>query len=114
MLSSYRPRHGRHGRYRDQRVARFWSVSNGIESELIDELRSGVVSGLIEPDRAELVEQVGVELEVSKAHLRAILDQYWDHDWRRNNRSHTSPEDQLWRAASAVTELEDALCEFDR
>ncbi len=71
-----------------------------------------MVSGLIEPGRAELVHQVGVELEVSKAHLRFILAQYWDHDWRRNNRSHISPEDQLWRAATAVTELEDAHSEF--
>ncbi len=112
MLWSYRPAAWPAWTYRDQRVARFWSASNGIESGLIDELRSGVVSGLIEPGRAELVEQVGVELEVSKAHLRSILAQYWDHDWRRNNRNHTSPEDQLWRAATAVTELEDAHSEF--
>ncbi len=114
MLWSYRPAAWPAWTYRNQRVARFWSASNGIESGLIDELRSGVVSGLVDPDRAELVEQVGVELEVSKAHLRSILAQYWDHAWRRNNRSHTSPEDQLWRAATAVTELEDALTEFGR
>jgi hypothetical protein len=48
-----------------------------------DELRSGAVADVIEPDRAGLLEQVGVELEVSKAHLRSILDQYRDHDWRR-------------------------------
>jgi hypothetical protein len=112
MLWSYRPAAWPAWTYRDQRVARFWSASNGIESALIDELRSGVVSGLIEPGRAELVEQVGVELEVSKAHLRSILAKYWDHDWRRHNRSHTSPEDQLWRAATAVTELEEAHSEF--
>lgn len=113
MWWTYRPTAWPAWTYRNQRVARFWSASNGIETGLIDELRSGVVSDVIEPDRAELVEQVGVELEVSKAHLRSILDQYWDHDWRRHNRSHTSPEDQLWRAATAVTELEDALREFD-
>jgi hypothetical protein len=114
MLWSYRPAAWPAWTYRDQRVARFWSASNGIENDLIDELRSGVISGLVEPDRAELVERVGVELEVSKAHLRSILAQYWDYDWRRNNRSHTSPEDQLWRAATAVTELEEALTEFGR
>jgi hypothetical protein len=114
MWWTYRPTAWPAWTYRNQRVARFWSASNGIESDLIDELRSGAVSDLIEPDRAELIEQVGVELEVSKAHLRSILDQYWDHDWRRNNRSHTSPEDQLWRAGTAVTELEAALTEFGR
>jgi hypothetical protein len=109
---AYRPTTWPAWTYRDQRVARFWSASNGMESGLIDELRSGVVSGLIEPDRAELVAQVSVELDVSKSHLRSILAQYWDHDWRRNNHSHTSPEDELWRAATAVTELEEALSEF--
>jgi len=113
-LWTYRPTAWPAWTYRDQRVARFWSASNGIESGLIDELRSGAISDPIEPDRAELAEQVGVELEVSKAHLRSILDQYWDHDWRRNNRSHTSPEDQLWRSATAVTELDAALTEFGR
>ena len=69
---------------------------------------------LVEPDRPELAEQVGIELELSKAHLRSVLAQYWDHDWRRDNRSHTSPEDQLWRAATAVTELEDARSQVRR
>jgi hypothetical protein len=94
------------------RIARFWSAANGIDRDLIDELQSGSVAGVAEPDRAEFVEQLGVELDVSKAHLRSILDRYWDHDWRRDNRHDTSPEDQLWRAATAVTELEDALSEF--
>lgn len=112
MLWSYRPTDWPAWTYRDQRVARFSSASNGIESGLIDDLRSSVVSGRAEPGRAELAEQVGVGLEVSRAHPRSVLAQYWDHDWRRNNRSHTSPEDQLWRAATAVTELEGALIEF--
>jgi hypothetical protein len=109
MLWSYRPASWPAWTYRDRQVARFWSSSNGLESGLIDQLRSGVAADLIEPGQDELIEQIGVELEVSKAHLRSILDQYWDRDWRRSNRHHTSPEDQLWRAATALTELEDAL-----
>ena len=113
MLWSYRPAAWPAWTYRNLRVARFWSASNGLESGVIDQLRSGAAADVIEPDEDELTEQAGVELQVSKAHLRSILDPYWDHDWRRSNRHRTSPEDQLWRAASAVTELEDALREFD-
>ena len=109
MLWSYRPAAWPAWTYRNPRVARFWSASSGLEHGLLDQLRSGVAADLIEPDQDELLEQIGVELEVSKAHLRSVLDQYWDHDWRRNNRHHASPEDQLWGAATAVTELEDAL-----
>jgi hypothetical protein len=112
MLWTYRPATWPAWTYRNQRVARFWSASNGIESGLIDGLRSGAAPDVIEPDRVEVAGQVRIELEVSKTHLRSILDRYWDRDWRRNNRQHTSPEDQLWRAATAVTELEDALREF--
>lgn len=46
-----------------------------------------------------------------KTHLRSILDRYWDHEWRRANRHDTIPEDQLWRAATAVTEIEAAIDE---
>jgi hypothetical protein len=109
MLWSYRPAAWPAWTYRNPRVARVWSASNGLESDLIDQLRSEAAADLIEPERDELIEQIGVELEGSKAHLRSILDQYWDRDWRRSNRHHTSPEDLLWRAATAVIELEDAL-----
>ena len=113
MLWSYRPAAWPAWTYRNPRVARFWSASDGLQSGLIDQLRSEATADLIEPERDELIEQIGVELEGSKAHLRSILDQYWDRDWRQSNRHHTSPEDQLWRAATAVTELEDALGKSD-
>ncbi len=106
---SYRPAAWPAWTYRNPQVARFWSASNGLESGLIDELRSAATADLIEPDHDELIEQISVELDVSKAHLRWVLDQYWDRDWRRSNRHHASPEDQLWRAATAVIELQDAL-----
>ncbi len=58
-----------------------------------------------------MAEQLGVELEAAKAHLQSILESYWDRDWRRDNRHQTSPEDQLWRAATAVNELDTATTE---
>ena len=66
---------------------------------------------VVEPARDELLDQLDIELAVSKAHLRSILDRYWDQEWRRANRRRTTPEDQLWRAATAVTEIETAIDE---
>ena len=57
-----------------------------------------------------LVEMGEVELEASRRHLRDVLDRYVDRDWRRaHNGYDESPEDHLWRAAQAVTDLLDAL-----
>ncbi len=56
-------------------------------------------------------EQLAVELEAAKAHLQSILERYWGQSWRRDNHHHTSPEDQLWRAAAAVNELDTAIIE---
>jgi hypothetical protein len=97
--------------YRDRRVARFWSATNGVDQAVIEALRSGDQVKVVEPSRDELDAQLRLELTVSRAHLRSILDSYWDHDWRRAHRGGTSPEDRLWRAATAVTEIESALAD---
>ena len=108
---TYRPTAWPAWSYRNRRVARFWSAASGLDHAVIDALRSGAVADKIEPDGGELAEQLRVELEVAKAHLQSILESYWDRDWRRDNRHHTSPEDQLWRAATAVNELDAAITE---
>jgi hypothetical protein len=42
----------------------------------------------------------------SRAHLRYVVDRYWDRDWRSNHKGFgTYPEDHLWRAATAVVDL---------
>jgi hypothetical protein len=42
-----------------------------------------------------------------------MLEHYWDEGWRRRAaRSLGDPEDQLWRAASAVSDMLDALAEL--
>ena len=52
------------------------------------------------------------ELAVSRRYLRAALDHYWDHDWRReHSRNGETPEDHLWRAAIAVEDIRKALDE---
>jgi broad specificity phosphatase PhoE len=49
------------------------------------------------------------ELAVSREHLRSVLEGYWDRDWRRRHKGYgESPEDHLWRAATAVEEMRDA------
>lgn len=50
---------------------------------------------------------------MSRRHLRAVLDRYWDRDWRRDHQGHDDePEDHLWRAATAVEDILDALEEL--
>lgn len=50
---------------------------------------------------------------MSRRHLRMVLDSYWDHDWRRDHEGYDkSPEDHLWRAASAVADISGALDEL--
>jgi hypothetical protein len=101
--------------YRDRRVAKFWSATGGLDAEVIDALRARhPPPTAIEPERVELLEQLDVEHAMAKAHLRSILDLYWDQEWRRANRHGTSPEDQLWRAATAVTEIETAIDKHTR
>ena len=51
-----------------------------------------------------------MELPVSRGHLRTVVERYWDRDWRREHKGYDeSPEDHLWRAAAAVSEMQDAL-----
>lgn len=87
---SYRPTGWPPWTYRDRRVARFWSAISGLDDEAIDALNTGRPTAVVEPDRDELLDQLDVELPVAKAHLRSILDRYWDQEWRRANRHDTS------------------------
>ena len=80
---TYRPTAWPAWTYRDRRVARFWSATDGLDQNAIETLRTGRTPEVIEPDRDELIGQLGVELGVAKTHLRSILDDYWDHAWRR-------------------------------
>ena len=51
----------------------------------------------------------------AQARLQCVIelaaDCYWEQDWRRAHRGVTTPEDQLWRAATALVEIDDALGE---
>lgn len=103
--------------HRYRRVVRFWSAKDGIDHDVMEAIRGGRLDELtvVEPTPAELVEQLRAELDVSRRHLRLVLDGYWEGHWRSEHRgSDGTPEDHLWRAAQGVREIEDALAELDR
>jgi hypothetical protein len=112
ILWCYRPRAWPVWNCQHRRLARFWSAEGGLDSSTIDALRSRRLDRLdvVEPFDDELVEQLRKELAVSRRHLRAMLSDYWERDWRRDHKGfEESPQDHLWRAATAVTEILDAL-----
>lgn len=112
MQWCYRPRAWPVWNHEHRRLARFWSAADGLGTTVIEAIRSRRLDRLavVEPSLDELTEQLREELAVSRRHLRAVLDHYWDHGWRRDHRGYDeSPEDHLWRAATAVADISDAL-----
>lgn len=111
----YRPLAWSVWNHEHRRLARFWTAADGLDTEVVDALRSRRLDRLVvvEPSSQELVEQLREELAVSRRHLRALLDSYWDRDWRREHKGYVeSPEDHLWRAARAVEDMHGALDGF--
>jgi hypothetical protein len=99
-----------------RRLVRFWSAGGGLDRAVIEALRSRRFDQLTvtEPSTGQLAEQLHEELIVSRRQLRDVLDRYWDHGWRRQHTGYDeSPEDHLWRAATAVSEITDAVGELD-
>jgi hypothetical protein len=112
ILWCYRPRAWPVWNCQHRRLAKFWSAEDGLDSSAIDALRSRRLDRLdiVEPSADELVEQLREELAVSRRHLQSMLGHYWEHDWRlRHKHFDERPEDHLWRAASAVADILDAL-----
>jgi hypothetical protein len=108
----YRPRAWPVWNHQNRRLARFWSAEGGVDSSTIEALQSRRLDRLdvVEPSDDELAGQLREELAVSRRHLRAMLNDYWDRDWRRDHKGlEESPQDHLWRAATAVTDILDAL-----
>lgn len=96
----------------DRVVLRFWSATEGLDQAALDALRGGRPDAalVVAPTDVELRRQFEHELAASRAHLRLVLDRYWDRDWRREHKGFGAyPEDHLWRAATAVSDLHDAV-----
>jgi hypothetical protein len=114
---AYRPSAWPVWNHRNRRLARFWSADNGTHKEVLDLLREQELEQLaiVEAPAEALLEQLPKELTASRHHLRRVLDQYWEPEWRRDHKGFDeSPEDHLWRAAEAVSEMEQALSELGR
>lgn len=112
MLWSYRPV-GRPVWGPDHRqLVRFWTAQDGVDVAVVDALRDSRFDDLtmVEPTEEDLTAEMPDELERSHRHLRTILDGYWDPAWRRRHKGpDESPEDHLWRAATAVADILDTL-----
>jgi hypothetical protein len=112
LLWCYRPAVWPVWNHEHRRLVRYWSAGDGLDETVIDALRERQFDGLtiVEPTPTLLAEQLREEIAVSRRHLRATLDHYWDRDWRGEHKGFgVGPEDHLWRAAQAVTEMTDAL-----
>jgi hypothetical protein len=114
---AYRPSAWPVWNHRNRRLARFWSADHGTHTDVLDLLQERELERLpiVEAPAETLLEQLTGELAASRHHLRRVLDQYWDPAWRRGHKGYDeSPEDHLWRAAQAVSEMEQALTELGR
>jgi hypothetical protein len=115
MRWCYRPLAWPVWNHEHRRLVRFWSARDGVDAAVIDALRSRRLDRLtvVEPSIEQLTDQLREELTVCRRHLRSMLATYWDDDWRRKHNAYDeSPEDHLWRAATAVSEMTDALDEI--
>ena len=101
MLWCYRPSVWPPWNARNRRVARVWSAATGLDDDTIESLRSGRRPSIVEPSEHELREQLVEESAASRAHLRQIVDDYWEPEWRRRRRGEER-EDYLWRAAAGL------------
>jgi hypothetical protein len=116
MQWSYRPAVWPVWNHEHRRLVRYWSAGDGLDESVIDALRQPRLDRLtvVEPEPAVLADRLREELVVSRRHLRETLDRYGNQDWRREHKGFGfHPEDHLWRAAQAVTEMTDALEHLD-
>jgi hypothetical protein len=100
-----------------RRLVRFWSAGTGLDAAVIEALRARRFDRLdvAEPTADALASQLREELLVSRRYLRDMLARYWGREWRKRHKGYdVSPEDHLWRAACAVSEIQDALDELER
>jgi hypothetical protein len=94
------------------RPLRIWSRESGADTEALDALRAGDTEKLRlpAPADADLRAQLTEELATSLAYLRRVRDNYWEQNWRRDNRGGPGvfPENLLWDATGGYLDLLDA------
>ena len=93
-----------------RRVRRFWHIDDGTDTDVIETLRAGRRVEPVAVENHEFVDQMRTEYSVSRSHLRTVLDEYWEHQWRNEHKGYgIHPEDHLWRAAYGLQQIEEAL-----
>lgn len=108
----YRPLAWPAWNHEHRRLVRYWSAGVGLDNTVIDALRARRFECLdiVEPAADVLASQLRAELTLTRLHLREMITRYWDCDWRREHQGHDeSPEDHLWRAAAALSQMQDAV-----
>jgi hypothetical protein len=116
LLWRYRPLAWPAWNHEHRRLVRFWSASSGLDDSVVDALRSRRLERVevVQPSPPQLIRQLRRELPFSRRHLRETVARYWDRDWRREHKGFdASPEDHLWRASAAVSQILDALDELE-
>jgi hypothetical protein len=111
MMWTYRPHVWPAWNARCRRVLRIWSATAGADQAVIEALRSGAPLEVVEPDERELRSQLRHEAQLSRAHLRRVVDDHGEDGWHRGRRAER--EDELWRAAAGLLEIDEALARLD-
>jgi hypothetical protein len=91
-------------------AVRIWSL-DGIDEDVLLALAERRLADLprvtVSPDEAR--ERAAADLDAALARLRAVRENYWGHDWRREHRGNGRyPENELWEAAAEYLDLLDA------
>jgi hypothetical protein len=93
-----------------QRPVRIWSV-DGPDEQALQALadRQAAPLRLPAPSEAEQAEQVAIERDTARIHLRRISDHYWEPEWRSDHKGFgIYPENHLWDAVWGYLNLLDA------
>jgi hypothetical protein len=100
-----------------ERAVRFWSQA-GTDTTALDALAHGDVAVLRvvrPPSAGALREQLVIEHEAARDHLRDVLERYDDREWQHDHHGFgLRPEDHLWCAAQGFLDLDAALRTQDR
>ncbi len=94
-----------------RRVSCFWTRTDGLNEQLIEDLRASRSIRAVEPTEVEFATQMRTELVVSRTHLDDVLGSYYERDWRDDHKGgyYLNPEDHLWWAAAGYRAIEQAV-----
>ncbi|MFC4854593.1 DUF7711 family protein [Actinophytocola glycyrrhizae] len=106
----WRSRHDPVWNHHIREPVRFWSLDGPDEDVLraLSERRFADLPRVV-ADPGEVRAQTAAALDTALARLRAVHANYWERDWRQENRgNHRYPENALWEAVAGYLDLLDA------